>query len=114
VTLEASWAQWVPHELCFVDLYGTEAGAHLEWGSPTSGDHGQLTIMTDLKGHAAEIVPAIGPSGGHIACVDEFVQTVRSGAWSGAHGRLSLSRAALIEAAYASAEQRREVALPLL
>lgn len=31
VTLEASWAQWVPHELCFVDLYGTEAGAHLEW-----------------------------------------------------------------------------------
>ena len=111
VALEASWAQWVPHELCFVDLYGTEAGAHLEWGSPTSGERGQLTIMTDVEGHGAEITPAIPPSGGHIACVDDFLQTVLSGEWTGAHGRLSLSRAALIEAAYASAEQRREVAL---
>jgi predicted dehydrogenase len=109
VILEASWAQWVPHELCFVDLYGTEAGAHLEWGSPTSGDRGLLTIRTDVKGHAAEITPAIPTSGGHTACIADFVQIVRSGDWSGAHGGLSLSRAALIDAAYESAEQRREV-----
>ena len=111
--IEASWAQWVSHDLCFVDLYGTDAGAHLEWGSPVSGDRGQLTIRTDVKGHAAEINPAIPPSGGHTACVEDFVQTVRSGDWSDAHGRLSLSRAALIDAAYASAEQRREVAVSL-
>lgn len=80
-------------------------------GSPTSGERGELTIMTDVNGEAVEINPAIPPSGAHRACIDDFVQTVRSGAWCGAHGRLSLSRAALIEAAYASAEQRREVVL---
>jgi len=109
--LEASWAQWVPHDLCFVDLYGSEAGAHLEWGSPESGQNGKLVIMTDVKGQPAEITPTIPRSGGHTGCVINFCDRVASGEWAGAHGQLSLTRARLIDAAYASAESQREVVL---
>lgn len=109
LVVEASWAQWVPHDLCFVDLYGTEAGAHLEWGSPTSGDDGALVIMTDVQGRPAEIHPQIPANGGHTACVTEFCELVASGSWQGADGHLSLTRAALIDAAYASAAQQAEV-----
>lgn len=108
LVLEASWAQWVPHDLCFVDLYGSEAGAHLEWG-PGSGPDGIVSIRTDIQGRPAEITPHIPPSGGHDACVAEYCGLVRSGEWAGAHGQLSLTRAALIDAAYASADQHREV-----
>lgn len=111
LVLEASWAQWVPHDLCFVDLYGSVAGAHLEWGGPESGENGQLVIMTDVAGRPAEIRPIIPPSGGHTGCVVDFCDTVASGRWDGVHGELSLTRARLIDAAYASAGVRREVAL---
>ena len=30
--LETSWAQWIPHDLCYVTLYGSEGGATIEWG----------------------------------------------------------------------------------
>jgi predicted dehydrogenase len=109
LTLEASWAQWVPHDQCFVDLYGTEAGAHLEWGSPATGDKGRLVIMTDVKGHAAEITPAIPASGGHAACVADFVRLVLDDAWTPEHGATLVRRAELVDAAYASAAQGREV-----
>ena len=109
LVVEASWAQWVPHDLCFVDLYGSEAGAHLQWGSPTSGDGGELVIMTDVQGRPAEIRPQIPANGGHSACVAEFCDLVLSGDRQGVDGSLSLTRAGLIDAAYASAAQQREV-----
>lgn len=108
--LEASWAEWVPQDLCYVDLYGSDAGAHLEWG-PGVGENGELIIRTDISGRPAVITPNIPPSGGHDACVAEFCATVRSHQWDSAHGELSLTRAKAIDAAYASAEQRREVVL---
>lgn len=109
--LEASWAQWVAHDLSFVDLYGTEAGAHLEWGSPATGDAGRLVVMTEVKGHPAEITPEIRPSGGHDACIDDFVRLVRADGSTSAHGELLVRRAELIDAAYTSAADQREVVL---
>jgi predicted dehydrogenase len=109
--LEASWAQWVDHDLAFVDVYGTEAGAHLEWGAPANGDAGHLTIMTDVKGHPALITPEIPPSGGHGACIADFVRAVRGGTRPVPGADLLVNRAVIIDAAYASAEQRREIVL---
>ena len=109
--LEASWAQWVDHDLAFVDLYGTEAGAHLEWGSPTSGDAGHLVIRTDVKGHPAVITPELPPSGGHAACIADFAVAVRTGERRAALGDLLVNRALVVDAAYESAELRREVVL---
>jgi predicted dehydrogenase len=109
--VEASWAQWIGHDLAFVDLYGTEAGAHLEWSGPQSGEAGLLRIMTDVRGRPAEITPPIPPSGGHDECIADFVTMVRTGTWTAAHGAALLRRAELVDAAYRSAELGAEVAL---
>ena len=111
LVLEASWAQWVPHDLCFVDLYGGLAGAHLEFNGAASGPNGMLTILTDTLGRPTEISPKIPASRGHTGCVEDFVEIVASGSWDGAHGQRSLSRAQVIDAAYASADQHGEISI---
>ena len=30
--LESSWAQWIPHDQCYVTVYGSDGGANIEWG----------------------------------------------------------------------------------
>ena len=106
--LESSWAQWIPHDLCYVTLYGSEGGATLEWG----GGEDRLIIHTEVEGMPAEIRPAIGADGGHAAAVASFVADVRSGDCAGHDGSLALRRAQVLEACYASARTSAEVTLP--
>ena len=30
--IESSWAQWIPHDQCYVAVYGSDGGANIEWG----------------------------------------------------------------------------------
>lgn len=109
--VETSWAQWIPHDKIYVDVYGSEGGAHLEWGTPETGERGTLAIFTELHGEPATVTPALAPPGLHLTAVQGFIDIVRSGEWTEADGRTSLTRMRLIDAAYASAELGREVSL---
>jgi hypothetical protein len=68
-------------------------------------------VLTDVRGIPAELTPVLPADGLHAEAVDDFVATVRSGAWSDAHGDHLLTRSTIVEAAYASAAQHREVVI---
>ena len=107
--LESSWAQWIPHDLCYVTLYGADGGAHIEWGGDAARP--QITVWTEVAGMPAELQPAVGEDGHHTAAVADFLQKVRSGDTAAHDGSLALRRAQVIDACYASAEAGGEVAV---
>jgi predicted dehydrogenase len=49
------------------------------------------------------------PGGHHLAVIEEFVATVRSGSWANAYGDYALHRSRVIDAVYQSAAEHREV-----
>lgn len=63
--LESSWAQWIPHDLCYVTLYGTDGGATIEWGGDPSHPHQEITVWTEVAGMPAELQPVVGEDGRH-------------------------------------------------
>lgn len=105
--LEASWAQWIPRDIVYAEVYGSAGGARLEWEVPDGG----LTITTEMGGEPAVVHPTIPADGGHSKVVADFIGTVRSGDWAGAHGEADLHRMEVIDAAYASADAGHEVTL---
>lgn len=107
--VESSWAQWIPHDLCYVELYGTERGARVQWGGPAAAG---LEVWTAIDGVPATLFPAIGADGGHRACVADFVSTLRGDEHADHRGRQALRRAAIVDAAYRSAALGAEVTLP--
>ncbi len=109
--LESSWAQWIPHDQCYVTLYGSEGGASIEWGGDPSSTYHRLRVWTEVQGIPAELSPAIGPSGGHTECVLDFIAEVRSGDFSRFRGKEALTRALVVDACYASADKGSEVTL---
>lgn len=106
--LEASWAQWVPHDLCYLEVYGTERGARLWWDGGSG--HG-LQTWTAIDGTPATLFPAIGADGDHRACITEFTAVVAGGDLRQHRGRQALQRAAVLEAAYRSAATGTETAV---
>lgn len=109
--VETSWAQWIPHDKIYVDLYGSEGGAHLSWGPGNPNAEGTLEIYTELKDTPAVVLPEILPNGKHERAVADFVATVMSGEWTNARGQDSAHRMAIIDAAYVSGAEKREVLL---
>ena len=108
--LESSWAQWIPHDLCYVTLYGADGGATIEWGGDPS--HPQtITVWTEVAGMPAELQPVVGKDGRHAAAVAGFLQKVASGDTVAHDGSLALRRAQIIDACYASAKAGAEVAV---
>jgi predicted dehydrogenase len=108
--LESSWAQWIPQDLCYVTLYGSEGGANIEWGAPTDPVR-ILNVWTEVEGMPATLHPNVPPDGGHAACVADFVAEVRSGDFANYRGYEALARARVVDACYASAEKGTEVGL---
>ena len=94
--LESSWAQWIPHDRCYAELYGTERGARLEWGGPSAGG---LEVWTAIDGVPATLAPQIGADGEHRACIADFVTTIRGVDHAAHRGHLALRRAAIVDAA---------------
>ena len=107
--LEASWASYIERDQLYVVLYGSEGGAVL--GSPEAWNLPHLTVHTELKGFPAELTPVLPAAGDHRAVVDEFVAKVQAPDRSALHGDHLLTRSAIVEAAYRSAELHREVVI---
>ena len=107
--LEASWAQFVPRDRIYLEVYGSEGSADLELA--VGERPGSLTLTTDVAGMPAVIEPVLGPQGGHAEAVADFVSAVRSGDWSAHRGHVGLKRTDIIDACYASADAGAEVAL---
>jgi predicted dehydrogenase len=107
--LEASWASYIAQDQLYVVLYGSEGGAVL--GSEEVWNDPALTVWTDVRGVPAELFPVLPPGGGHREAVDDFVAKVLSGSWSDAHGDHLLTRSTIVDAAYRSAQEGREVVI---
>ena len=107
--LEASWASYVKADELYVVLYGSEGGAVL--GTPGLWNVSQLQVLTELRGVPAELFPVLPADGRHQEAVDDFVAKVQSPDWSSFHGEDALTRAKVVDAAYRSAQERREVRL---
>ena len=109
--LESSWAQWIPHDQCYVTLYGSEGGASVEWGGTGEDAYRNLQIWTEVQGVPAELQPAVPPDGGHTESVLDFLAKVRSGDFAEHRGEEALQRALVVDACYASAAAGREIDL---
>ena len=109
--LESSWAQWIPYDQCYVTLYGSDGGASIEWGGEPGEPYRKLGIWTEKDGVPAELKPVVPPDGQHLETVVRFLGDVTSGAFAEHDGSEALVRAKVVDACYASARQRREVAL---
>ncbi len=109
--LEASWAQWIPHDQCYVTVYGTEGGASYEWGGPPNAPYQRLNVWTEVDGTPAVLQPLVPENGGIRATVGHFLDKVRSGAAGDHWGEEALRRAEVVEAIYASAAKGAEVSL---
>jgi len=111
LTLEASWAGYGYHFDDFgVELFGTDGGAQIdnrEWKNV--GD--TLKIFTDIAGVPSVAQPRVERGEGHVASVRDFIEKIRGGDWQLHVGREGLKRSQIIEAAYQSARDGREVAL---
>jgi predicted dehydrogenase len=107
--LEASWAQWVPEDLCYVTVYGADGGAGITWIPGT--ERRTIEVWTEDDGRPRRQQPEIPPDGEHLETVVDFLELVRSG--QPVHGRHVLTRSAVVDACYASAEAGQEVALPV-
>jgi predicted dehydrogenase len=110
--LEASWAQWIQKDHCYVTLYGSDGGANIEWGAPND-PHRTIDIWTEKSGIPATLHPTVPPDGQHDACVRDFMAEVRSRDYTNHRGQQGLARAVVIDACYASAEKGTEITLDI-
>ncbi len=108
--LESSWAQWIPKDLCYVTVYGSDGGASIEWGAPDDPIR-TLDVWTETAGLPATLHPAIPADGKHEACVWDFLAKVRSGDYTNHRGHEAMARATVVDACYASAAKGAEVTL---
>jgi predicted dehydrogenase len=109
--LESSWAQWIPYDQCYLAVYGSEGGASIEWGGEPRDPYRKLGIWTEKDGIPAELTPVVPPDGQHLETVLQFLAAVRSEAHAAHDGSEALVRAKVVDACYASAAKRTEVAL---
>lgn len=108
--LEASWAVEGDFDDDFsLAMYGVDGGAEMD--VKRYGWQDTLRIFTSVADSPVEIQPESVQGGGHQAVVSKFVETIRSGEWSGHTGQEGLNRARIVEACYTSAREGREVTL---
>lgn len=107
--LETSWASYsADEEDIAVELLGGTGGVRLFVRDYATDD--TIRIFSDVAGVPAVTAPTVHvPSGHHLAVIEEFVATVRSGAWANAYGEYALHRSRVIDAVYQSAAENREV-----
>jgi predicted dehydrogenase len=108
--LEASWAMHRADGDQFgATLYGTEGGA--EWYVDDYVPVGSLKLFGDIDGHATAQSFRADIGGAHAEVVADFVATIRSGEWAGHDGSAAAALARVVDAAYRSAREQREISL---
>jgi predicted dehydrogenase len=107
VAVEASWCVHKRQgDELGVTLYGTEGSATLDVGADS------LQLHTAVGGVPCEIRPeSTGGDERHQGVVRDFVRAIRGGDWASHRGLDGIRRAEVIDACYASALERREIAL---
>jgi predicted dehydrogenase len=108
--LEASWALHKADGDQFgATLYGTEAGA--EWVVEQYTPAGTLKLFGDSGGAPTVRTFRSDIGGAHPEVVADFVAAIRSGDWERHDGRHAAQLARVVDAAYVSAREEREIAL---
>ncbi|MDH2444041.1 Gfo/Idh/MocA family oxidoreductase [Amnibacterium sp. CER49] len=112
IHLETSWASYsADEEDIAVELLGATGGARLFVRNYATDD--TVRLYSDVAGAPAVTAPEVHvPAGHHLAVIEEFVATVRSGEWADAYGDYALHRSRVIDAVYQSAAEHREVEVP--
>ena len=91
-----------------VELLGSTGGVRLFVRDYATYD--TIRIYSDVAGVPAVTAPAVHvPAGHHLAVIEGFVATVRSGSWADSYGEYALHRSRVIDAVYRSAAEHREV-----
>jgi len=110
LTVEASWAAHRSAVDEFgITLYGTDGGAELIVRDMEPV--GSLRVFSDDHGVPAETRLTASPGLGHRSVIADFVARIRSGDWDGADGAGAAELARVVEEAYRSARERREIQL---
>ena len=112
--VEAGWAAYrSPEDLIDFTVYGTDGGADLRIGGATETPVGTLTVYSESAGRNTDRVVTAEPGRAHQQVVEDFVDVVRGdpAAWAEHNGSLALTRAQIIDAAYRSAKENREITL---
>lgn len=109
IHLETSWASYsADEEDIAVELLGSTGGVRLFVRDYATD--GTIRIFGDEGGAPIVTIPTVHvPAGHHLAVIEEFVATIRSGAWANAYGDSALHRSRVIDAVYRSADEHREV-----
>ncbi|PJJ70512.1 putative dehydrogenase [Diaminobutyricimonas aerilata] len=108
--IESSWAAHRTNSDEFgITMYGTDGGAELRVENYI--ESGELRLFTDDAGTPSETRLYAAPGRGHAAVVDQFLDAIRSGDWTSVDGSSATKLARIIDAAYLSARERREIRL---
>jgi predicted dehydrogenase len=106
--LEASWAMHrVDGDQFGATLYGTEGGA--EWYVDDYVPVGSLKLFGDRDGFATAQSFRADIGGAHPEVVADFVAAIRSGDWAVHDGSAAAQLARVVDAAYQSAREQREI-----
>jgi predicted dehydrogenase len=106
--LEASWAMHrVDGDQFGATLYGTEGGA--EWYVDDYVPVGSLKLFGDRDGFPIAQSFRADIGGAHPEVVADFVAAIRSGDWSAHDGSAAAQLARIVDAAYKSAHEQREI-----
>lgn len=112
--IEAGWAGYrSPDDLIDFTVYGTEGGAELRVVGASETPAGKLTVFTETDGENSDRIVPVEPGRAHQQVVEDFVAIVRGdpAGWVAHDGSVALTRAEIIDAAYLSAAQNREIQL---
>lgn len=112
--VEAGWAAYrSPEDLIDFSVYGTDGGADLRIAGATETPVGTVTVYSESAGVNTDRVVTAAPGRAHQQVVEDFVDVVRGDPeqWFAHNGSLALTRAEIIDAAYLSAKENREITL---
>ncbi|MFH1006573.1 MAG: Gfo/Idh/MocA family oxidoreductase [Candidatus Latescibacterota bacterium] len=109
ILLESTWATFTK-PACTVTVFGSEGGMILDLGAP-KGD--QLTIYTQMEGSYVETKPVevLLPEPPDATIQAHFIGCLRSGRTPDTSAERGLAEMKVLDAIYASSEQRREISI---
>ena len=104
ITLNGAWAENIGDGGTFIDFIGDKAGIRLTYG-------GDFTLYTAEHGALVEYTPKKTASDMFQNEINDFVQSIQTGAKSASHIDTAIITAQMMQAIYDSSDQHKEIAL---